>query len=189
MLGAGVRWGDDDLKYLIGLSAPSRRRPARPGDDRFACQSCGAPVAKWLGRCPDCEQWNSYVEEVSARSLCLQRPGVPAALGGRRRPARATHGFKQACPASTACWAEASCRGPRASPRRRARHGKSTLPCRSAAVLPQCGRRWLYATGEESAGQVRLRADRPRSGGAALRLAETDVAAIVAEAGRRAPRS
>src|SRR6266568_134988 len=30
----------------------------------FACQSCGAISPKWLGRCPDCEEWNSYVEEA-----------------------------------------------------------------------------------------------------------------------------
>ncbi|MBC8647097.1 MAG: DNA repair protein RadA, partial [Thermoanaerobaculia bacterium] len=30
----------------------------------FACQACGAAAPKWLGRCPDCGEWNSYVEEV-----------------------------------------------------------------------------------------------------------------------------
>ena len=31
----------------------------------FVCQSCGYQAHKWLGRCPDCGQWNSLVEEVS----------------------------------------------------------------------------------------------------------------------------
>lgn len=30
----------------------------------FYCQSCGYESAKWLGKCPSCEQWNSFVEEV-----------------------------------------------------------------------------------------------------------------------------
>src|ERR1700737_3894791 len=30
----------------------------------FVCQSCGSVSPKWLGRCPDCGEWNSYVEEV-----------------------------------------------------------------------------------------------------------------------------
>ena len=30
----------------------------------FFCQSCGASAAKWIGKCPACGQWNSYVEEV-----------------------------------------------------------------------------------------------------------------------------
>ena len=29
----------------------------------FACQSCGYQSPKWLGRCPDCNQWNSFAEE------------------------------------------------------------------------------------------------------------------------------
>src|SRR5205814_1242826 len=32
----------------------------------FACQSCGASSPKWLGRCPECGEWNSYVEEAPA---------------------------------------------------------------------------------------------------------------------------
>src|SRR5687768_14620536 len=30
----------------------------------FTCQSCGHQTAKWLGKCPDCDAWNSYVEEA-----------------------------------------------------------------------------------------------------------------------------
>lgn len=30
----------------------------------FTCQSCGHQTAKWLGKCPDCNAWNSYVEEA-----------------------------------------------------------------------------------------------------------------------------
>ena len=29
----------------------------------FACQACGFETSKWLGRCPDCGEWNSFVEE------------------------------------------------------------------------------------------------------------------------------
>ena len=32
----------------------------------FTCQECGNESAKWLGRCPDCGAWNSYVEGVRA---------------------------------------------------------------------------------------------------------------------------
>ena len=30
----------------------------------FFCQSCGATSAKWVGKCPSCMEWNTYVEEV-----------------------------------------------------------------------------------------------------------------------------
>jgi DNA repair protein RadA/Sms len=33
----------------------------------FFCQNCGAQSAKWIGRCPACGEWNTYVEEVLQR--------------------------------------------------------------------------------------------------------------------------
>jgi DNA repair protein RadA/Sms len=33
----------------------------------FECQNCGHSSAKWLGRCPDCGGWNSFVEEKRFR--------------------------------------------------------------------------------------------------------------------------
>jgi DNA repair protein RadA/Sms len=33
----------------------------------FACTECGAQANKWLGRCPECNAWNSYAEEESPR--------------------------------------------------------------------------------------------------------------------------
>ncbi len=30
----------------------------------YICQNCGAQSAKWIGRCPSCEEWNTYVEEI-----------------------------------------------------------------------------------------------------------------------------
>src|SRR5262249_14406302 len=41
----------------------------------FRCQECGYASARWLGRCPECEHWNSFVEEEEA---------APAPAAGRR---------------------------------------------------------------------------------------------------------
>lgn len=30
----------------------------------YVCQNCGAESAKWIGKCPSCQQWNAYVEEI-----------------------------------------------------------------------------------------------------------------------------
>ena len=30
----------------------------------FFCQSCGYEAAKWLGKCPSCSEWNTFVEEM-----------------------------------------------------------------------------------------------------------------------------
>lgn len=34
----------------------------------FFCQNCGAQSAKWIGKCPSCNEWNTYVEEVVVKS-------------------------------------------------------------------------------------------------------------------------
>ena len=36
---------------------------------KFCCQSCGYESPKWLGRCPGCGEWNTFVEEVEDRKL------------------------------------------------------------------------------------------------------------------------
>ena len=51
----------------------------------FACQSCGAQAPKWLGRCPDCGAWNSFVEEMMERpGKTAEHRGAAAPLGGGR---------------------------------------------------------------------------------------------------------
>ena len=30
----------------------------------FFCQNCGAQSPKWIGKCPSCNEWNTYVEEI-----------------------------------------------------------------------------------------------------------------------------
>ena len=46
----------------------------------FVCQSCGSQSQKWLGRCPDCGEWNTFVEEKAATTA--PRAAVPALGGG-----------------------------------------------------------------------------------------------------------
>ncbi|OGR83300.1 MAG: DNA repair protein RadA [Elusimicrobia bacterium RIFCSPLOWO2_01_FULL_64_13] len=47
----------------------------KPGKEKtaFRCQECGVAAIKWLGRCPDCGKWNSFVEERQVRSLTSPR--------------------------------------------------------------------------------------------------------------------
>jgi len=50
----------------------------------FSCQACGYQTAKWLGKCPDCGEWQSFVEEVKASR---NRSGyTPGAASGKARP-------------------------------------------------------------------------------------------------------
>ena len=54
----------------------------------FICQACGFESSKWLGRCPDCGEWNSLVEERQevAAPPGRGRPAQMALPGGGSRP-------------------------------------------------------------------------------------------------------
>ncbi|MGH9400315.1 MAG: DNA repair protein RadA [Thermoanaerobaculia bacterium] len=151
----------------------------------FACQSCGALSPKWLGRCPDCEQWNSYVEEVA--SAAPAAPGSPAAPlsqepgSGDARLLTGLPGLDRVLGGGLVPGALVLLGGEPGI-------GKSTLLLQVGRGVAATAGEVLYATGEESAGQVRLRADRLGIREARLYVAtETDVAAIVAQAVERAP--
>lgn len=45
----------------------------------FTCQECGYQSAKWLGKCPDCQQWNSFSEEESIKPS----KAAPKSIAGR----------------------------------------------------------------------------------------------------------
>ena len=49
----------------------------KPPKTVFVCQECGSQAPKWLGRCPDCAAWNSFVEERP------QDPGDEAVTSSR----------------------------------------------------------------------------------------------------------
>ena len=42
----------------------------------YFCQSCGAQSARWIGKCPACNEWNTYVEEVVSRADESRVPGI-----------------------------------------------------------------------------------------------------------------
>ena len=44
----------------------------------FACSECGHESPKWLGRCPGCDSWNSYVEHVPAPRSAARAQSAPA---------------------------------------------------------------------------------------------------------------
>ena len=54
----------------------------------YICSNCGADSPKWLGKCPNCGEWNTYVEEVVTRETSSsKRVAVPGgAIGDRVRP-------------------------------------------------------------------------------------------------------
>ncbi len=147
---------------------------------RYTCQTCGYTSPKWLGRCPDCGEWNSLVEEA------------PAEGGGRPRPAAAAEVMDvaqipaEAEPrASTGLTEFDRVLGGGIVPGSlvliggEPGAGKSTLVSQVAARLAAAGARVLYVSGEESARQTRMRLERLGTLPAGLLLlAENDLEAI-----------
>ena len=54
----------------------------------YVCSNCGADSPKWLGKCPNCGEWNTYVEEVVAKEVPSAKRPVPSGLSerGQARP-------------------------------------------------------------------------------------------------------
>src|SRR3954465_6570563 len=150
----------------------------------FVCAQCGHESAKWHGRCPGCEEWNTMAEEravaassasprASARSLKpiplseVQAPAVRRMQTGIGELDRVLGGGL--VPGSLVLIGGAP------------GIGKSTITGGALGNLAAAGHRVLYVSGEESAAQVKLRAE--RLGPDALRVpivAETDLDTVEA---------
>jgi len=176
----------------------------------FRCAECGWQTPKWTGRCGECQAWGTVEETAVPR---LVRAGIRAAgygaggqggPGGRGRPGGG--------PVSTAAMPIGKVDAAQASVRPTGLDeldrvlggglvpgavvllagepgvGKSTLLLEAGAQVAAAGP-VLYITGEESAAQVRLRADRTGAVHENLYLAaETDLDAIIAHVGSVQPR-
>jgi DNA repair protein RadA/Sms len=135
----------------------------RGGKTFFVCQSCGFQAAKWLGRCPDCGAWNSLVEEAAPTGPVPEaqlppRRGAPQSLLNLRvapeiRQASGLGEFDRALGGSVVQGSVVLLGGDPGI-------GKSTLILQALDRLCREDRRALYISGEESEGQIKLRADR-----------------------------
>ncbi|MEM6750944.1 MAG: DNA repair protein RadA [Planctomycetota bacterium] len=139
----------------------------------FACSACGSRFPKWLGRCPDCGGWNT-LEAVGGSSSAgargasrlsaeaMAHPAVPladvAVAGESESPAggRVRCGLKEFDRVLGGGLTPGSAILLGGDPG----VGKSTLLLQAALGWAEAGHRVLYAACEESAGQVRQRADR-----------------------------
>lgn len=166
------------------LVTPCRyRHDVANARSQYRCSECRHVTAKWVGRCGECGTWGT-VEEV---------PVLSPVGGGRRTMTAAS----RAVPISSV---EAGVSRHRATGIDELDRvlgggvvpgsvtllagdpgvGKSTLLLKVAHLWAQSGRRALYISGEESAGQIRLRADRIGCGSGDVYLAaESDVHTVL----------
>jgi len=153
----------------------------------FRCSGCGTEAAKWHGRCPQCQAWGAVAEVATptARATGLRgqlragpvssaaRPVGEIDLDAARHVPTGIGELDRVLGGGLVPGAVVLLAGEPGV-------GKSTLLLEVAAASARAGRRALVVTGEESAGQVRLRAERTGAVHPDLWLAaETDLAAVL----------
>jgi len=127
----------------------------------YVCQSCGYQTLKWMGRCPDCGQWNSIVEELfksdrkKGRSSIISQPeSIDAiSLAPEMRLKTGIAEFDRTLGGGVVPGSLVLIGGDPGI-------GKSTLILQVLDSLSQKGCCALYLSGEESAQQIKLRAER-----------------------------
>ena len=127
----------------------------------YVCQNCGAHSSKWIGRCPSCGEWNTYTEEVVPREKAVRNiSGLPGMKlqpiteiksVAHQRMQTGIEEFDRLLGGGLVPGSMVLIGGEPGI-------GKSTLALQIA--LQMDARKVLYLSGEESAEQIRLRADR-----------------------------
>jgi len=173
-----------------GGGAPRAAR--RAGRVQFLCTECGDSFGQWLGRCPSCNAWGSLKEHrvAGAPEGPRARRGAMGTVGRGGRAAVVRLGeipvdsapriasgigeFDRILGGGLVGGSVVLLGGDPGI-------GKSTLLLQVGGVLTTAGIRTLYVSGEESAGQVRLRSERLHGTAAGLHfLPETDLEAVAA---------
>jgi DNA repair protein RadA/Sms len=151
----------------------------------FFCTECGGESHRWQGQCPHCKAWNTLVEERIRPAPAAKRVGVARSGDARVVSLSEVEGAKR--PRWAIGLAELDfvlgggvVPGSMVLVGGEPGIGKSTLLLQVSARLAATGRTVLYVSGEESAYQVKLRAQRLREPtGEVLMLAETTAEAVI----------
>lgn len=149
----------------------------------YTCQNCGAQSPKWIGKCPSCNEWNSYVEEIiskkqSSGKLSVQISGnQPLTLENietlqNKRISVPIEEFNRVLGGGIVPGSLILLGGDPGI-------GKSTLALQLALILKD--RKILYTSGEESLQQIKLRAERLKTDNKnCLFLSETSLELLIA---------
>jgi len=129
----------------------------------YVCQNCGAQSPRWIGRCPACESWNSYVEENAAVALTESKSRIvykedPVLLmevssDNENRFRTNIEEFDRVLGGGIVAGSVTLIGGDPGI-------GKSTLSLQVSCALSEQGFKILYVSGEESVQQTKMRADR-----------------------------
>lgn len=127
----------------------------------YVCRNCGADSPKWIGRCPSCGEWNTYIEELEVKkgtgiSSFKDTPSKPEAISDitSSRKLRVSTGHKEVDRILGGGMVPGSLLLFGGEPG----VGKSTLALQLAMKMDQ--KKILYVSGEESGEQIKLRSER-----------------------------
>ncbi|NOR16198.1 AAA family ATPase, partial [candidate division WOR-3 bacterium] len=127
---------------------------------KFVCQNCGASSPKWLGRCPACSEYNTMVEEIIEKKISRKKSRllIPQHLSEIpfSKEGRCTIGISELDRVLGGGFVKGSLILLGGDPG----IGKSTLMLQISGLVADLGRKVFYVNGEESAYQVRMRAER-----------------------------
>ncbi len=166
------------MAYRSGMSRAAGKARTRPA---YRCSECGWETPKWVGRCGECQAWGAVAEtavvaHATSRAGAVTTPAVPigqVSVEHSRFRSSGVPELDRVLGGGLVPGAAILLAGEPGV-------GKSTLLLEVAAQTARYHRRTLYVTGEESASQVRLRADRTNGVHDELYLAaETDLDAVL----------
>ena len=130
---------------------------------KYVCQSCGYESAGYLGKCPECGSWGSFVEEVSASTVSKSEPEVfdttppmklsEIKMNSEIRMSTNISEFDRVLGGGIV-------QGSFVLIARDPAVGKSTILLQTSGELCKNNKKVLYVSAEESAGQIKLRAER-----------------------------
>lgn len=159
-------------------STPTSRTKGRPRP-AFRCSECGWETGKWVGRCGECQAWSTVSELAAPKSRAGAGPVTSVAVPIGQVDGTQSTFRSSGVPELDRVLGGGLVPGAAILLAGEPGVGKSTLLLEVASQTSR-HRRTLYVTGEESASQVRLRADRTNAITDDLYLAaETDLGAVL----------
>jgi len=130
---------------------------------KFVCQNCGYESAGYLGKCPECSSWSSFVEEISGVSSCVEQQGLldknppmklsEIEMNSEIRVSTSISEFDRVLGGGIVQGSLILIAGDPGI-------GKSTILLQTSGELCKKNKKVLYISAEESASQIKLRAER-----------------------------
>ena len=157
---------------------------------KFVCQNCGTSYTKWAGRCENCGEWNTLLEQEVPTEAEAKSALARGAVSGKKlaavsineiEPSDAGSRLKTGFPELDNVLGGGILLGGVALLAGQPGMGKSTILMQVCANVSNDGRKVLYVSGEESAGQVKMRAIRLGASSDQLHFASSSSANDIAK--------